>query len=550
MQTHRRLAVALLVLALWAPPEPARADCCDNFWGCLGAVATAGVSCAADAAAQAVLDEFVAETRRTREDGKRQMDAQKQGNQREIELKLRQVQLQRREIDQKAQRASSDAAQAVRQARAHAEQAAPALALAPRAKVEATAVAGVTRPESRFELPPDALKPSGLGPDGSKPSGKAKSKPKGSSISRMTPVRAGIQREGMAGAPREQESAVESDRLIRAVIRAEREIDDLMLRKQEAIRASQESDRRMQSAFDAGIRSANTLFESSFVVPLTGIIGQVAPLDPVAAGVMIAVLVNEIDQIKRKFENEVLPAIREVDRSYQAEQAEAERQAGQARSAADRVEELVLAMKRAANDPDERNVRSLEIKLGDPFPSSGRKKKSARAARRPKGPSTGILPAGRAAKQSLHPRAGLSPQASGAVMASWQRVSSGLDRSLGLARQLERAGGEGVADVEVFRIRTNGHFESTFAGQDEPGIEKKEQELLREAARRFSSDAKVRKAAEALIREQALVAKAKLPRAREQSVSPPDRPQAVVPLLERPEGSLPPTPRKGGFHRR
>jgi hypothetical protein len=54
--------------------RPARASCCDDFWSCAAAVATAGASCAVRAA-QEEIERFVKRVEQTRDDGKRRMEA-------------------------------------------------------------------------------------------------------------------------------------------------------------------------------------------------------------------------------------------------------------------------------------------------------------------------------------------------------------------------------------------------------------------------------------------------------------------------------------------
>lgn len=71
---RRNALAAAVAVALALNAAPARADCCDNFWSCFGAVMTAGLSCAIEAAVAEITD-FINDMKHLRNDLAQQMNS-------------------------------------------------------------------------------------------------------------------------------------------------------------------------------------------------------------------------------------------------------------------------------------------------------------------------------------------------------------------------------------------------------------------------------------------------------------------------------------------
>src|SRR5258706_7111986 len=100
MHKVSRAIMVLLLSALLA--SSALQACCDDFWSCAGAVATAGMSCAVEAALNAIKD-VIAKAEGTRDSKKAELEADLAASKKETDADLETT-------SQRAHAAAADAA--------------------------------------------------------------------------------------------------------------------------------------------------------------------------------------------------------------------------------------------------------------------------------------------------------------------------------------------------------------------------------------------------------------------------------------------------------
>jgi hypothetical protein len=495
----KRALCLLLVLMLIVPlsPRPAHAGCCDDFWGCVGAVVTGGLSCAIQEAVEAI-DRFVRSVRDARDNGRRDMEAAFKAHQDAAKEAAREARDEMQKLIAEMDRHQKDAQKLVRdtqtikalkpigpQAVATSQAQGPAAAAqmkAPAATAAPGAAAKISAAQPRAAQSGAAAAVAGGGAGGAAPAPPAGAQP----APGITQSAAGrdIGGTGMLAVKHAPPSAMAS-----AMREGEKQVAAERERMRNQKKQAMEQQARKAEA-DAGTRVAqlNQLLTAVFLAPLAGIIGFFVVGDPITLAVSIAVMATQLDNVKKALDEQMEPAVKNAAAEQEKLIDEMQKRAQEHGKDADKARTTVELMRKLAESRRQSDLEALEKHLGIKHASSVALAPAA------------ALQTSALTRRAVFRGAALHVAAREQTLVASRRLRTDLDAPLALAAAFKKPTAPPVAG---FQARVSTDLENHFRGRTGADLARKRDDLIAEARVYFARDPKTLQAVEKYLRDQA-----------------------------------------------
>ncbi len=457
----------LLVFLLVVPfsPTPAHAGCCDDFWSCLGAIVTAGLSCAVQEAVEAISN-FVKMVRDVRDKGKAELEAafakHKEAGQeaaKEARAQMKQMVAEMDKHQKDAQQASRALDTVKTVAKAGGMTQPPAGAAAPSAPKVSTprATKGASKEAASTQAGGEPLAP-----------GASQAKDPG------------------AGGMGVVLKLADPDRMKKAMKEGEKQVSaerDKM--KNQTAQAMEQKAKQTESEAAKRVVALQTLLNTVFIAPLAGILAVFAAGDPITLAVSIAVMTAQLNAVKKALAEQVDPAMAKAADDQQKMIDQMQQHAQDAARIEDKTQQTVELMQKLEKNKLQATLEALEKQLGIRHDVT----LAPTALQTPMVTQRATFKA-----VSLH----LSSKEYAVVTS--RALKTDLEAPIAMATNFQKPT---PPPVTGFQTRVNTDLENHFRGRAGADLTRKRDDLIAEARVYFAKDPKTLEAVEKYLREQA-----------------------------------------------
>lgn len=481
----KRALCLLLALTLLVPfsPTPAHAGCCDDFWGCLGAVVTGGLSCAVQEAVEAISN-FVKLVRDVRDKGKAEMQAAFNQHKAAAQQAAQDARDEMNQMLAAMEQAKKDAEKANRDMQTI--KAVIPLGGAPTALQKSGAAAGAAA--SAGAAAGAAAKGGATGAAASKGAMGASAGAAAAGAAAGTPQVTGAARDSLGGAGGAVALAVklgDPSQISAAMKEGEKQVaaerDKL---KNQKMQAMEQMAKQTESAATNRVNALMTLLDVVFVAPLASILALFAVGDPVALAVTIAVVTPQLNAIKASLDNKMDPEIAKAS-DEQAKMIEAmEQKAQEHQKDVDKAAKIAALMQKLEKSRTQGNLEALEHALGIKHTTT-----LALAG----GLETPLM-----VRKVAFKGAALHVASREQAVSINKRLKTDLDAPIAMAINFKKPV---PPPVGPFQARVNTDLENQFRGRTGAALTQRRDDLIAEARTYFARDPKTLEAVEKYLRD-------------------------------------------------
>jgi hypothetical protein len=420
---------------------PASAGCCDDFWSCAGAVATAGLSCAAQAALDA-LQALIRQTTSTRDDLNRRYEATLQAELDDLKAQIAEVDAEIKALLQQVEKALADGDRIF-----HEDQDVIRASLAS----TRAGLAGTPQPPANPSRQPSALR---IAP---------------------TPTRTPTSPPSIAGPQKVSVSALLELQADPSLQQLRQRLDKLKAEKEalmkQILRKEAESGGLQMTQANAVATAARAAFAAQIWEPIGVLLGplEAALTDPLNAAGVVNSTIALLDRLAKGVETLITRFVGALEQAGNQSLSVVQPEVDALRKVAAEAQAILDMMRKMTALRTAAARQALVKTLPATFSAS------SSAPRRLKSPAP------------LADRA----RAFGAPLAALKPGFERFTRTLG------------AVDTAPFRQRLAGEFDGYFRGKSPADAKKKLGELTAEARRRFASDPKKLAAVEKLLNDEA-----------------------------------------------
>lgn len=341
-------SVIALGIAL-ATTQPARADCCNDFWSCAAAVATGGLSCAVSAA----VDELNNLKNRA-EASRSQAQAEKE----------RLANLYTETANQEAAKAEADSAAA-----ANATQVALTKVESSLQKLNVVVSPAATANIRSGNAPALKASPGIQANTGAAATGSAGQSQGTPQISQQAST--GISGGKLNGAIQQLQVQMADDAVLKS--ESKRAKEEIAKQKAEAdsAKAKMKADKTdpLRRIGQEGAQAMRTVFEASLIAPIVGLVGTLPPPDPLLTAAMIAAAVATLDRIEADGNAAIAAKAKEEDDKLAEKRKVTQEEVEKIKDNQKRSEEIEQLVAKAVASRTKADLDKLTAALGAPPPA-------------------------------------------------------------------------------------------------------------------------------------------------------------------------------------